>query len=192
MTRFIRSSFKRRLTGLWDTTILWLLKICDRISDRLASKSLCRKPAKSIRSSPTSLLLGIRPRRQWVSYSCTATVLQMAEEFVTGRTISHFQAVRLIGCKPDGASLNKIASVLKRRTRCNARQLHSANQIRKSLKQGPVLASDDVSRPFAHAILLSGFTPRGFYFVDPIDAQVHWRSERRILANSDEFIAILP
>jgi len=189
MNRLSRSKVPGCLINLWDSIALIAL----RLIDRLRRKSTAKKPTKLIRASATSVRLPIRPRRQWLSFSCTSSVLQMTEEFLSGRKLSHFEAVNLMACRPDGASLKKIASVLKKRIRCTSKALRSAREIRQALTKGaPVLASDNFSRPFDHAILLSGFSPRGFYFIDPIDAREHWRSDRQVLRCSDEFIAILP
>jgi hypothetical protein len=52
--------------------------------------------------------------QQEYDYSCVAAVLQTVFSHYTGRRMSHRRAVRLTGCKPDGAELVRIARTMKK------------------------------------------------------------------------------
>lgn len=110
-----------------------------------------------------SLRLPVRPYQQWTGYSCSASVAQMAYEYVSGERMGHRQAIKITRCKPDGATLESVAKVLKRKTGCVTRELprrHAA--LRSALSKGSViLAGDTKEHESDHAILLVGFTPRG-------------------------------
>jgi hypothetical protein len=95
-------------------------------------------------------------------------------------------------CRRTGAPLRRIALVLRRRLHCRSRQLRTAHQIRAALRRGaPVLGSDDWTyAPDGHAILITGYTARGFHFIDPATGRHRWRSRKRLMAASDEFIAV--
>jgi hypothetical protein len=194
MARFSRSSLKQGLISLWDFTILLLLQAWDRITLPFGpASSRLPKPPKFIRSSRSSHRLDIQPTQQLTSFSCSASVLQSLHRYFTGEALSHHRAIELLRCKPDGASLARIASVIKRRVRrCRSRQLHSPSQLRQALKAGfPIIASDDLTyAPDGHAILVTGFTPKGFHTIDPATGKNRWRTSQRLLAASDEFIAI--
>lgn len=190
MTR--SSRFPRWIVDLWDVTALLLLNAWDRIVRLVPWPS--GKPPKSpsfVRSTRTSYLLNVRPVRQLTSFSCTAGCLQSLHLYLTGQRLSHLKAIELLRCKPHGAPLQRIALIIKRRVRCRSRILKSAGQLRKALKRGnPVIASDEVSYDDGHAILVTGFTAQGFWTIDPAVGRLRWRTSKRLLATSDEFIVV--
>lgn len=189
----IHSSIRRWLLDVWDHVALWLLRLWDRASDSLPWRSrpvVCRP----FKSSGKSHRLGVRPYRAIITGSCTASVLRSLHLYFSGQYLGQSQAIELMRCWPGGAPLNRIALVLRRRLRCRSYRLRTAHQIRRSLRSGaPVIASDDVSyRPDGHAILITGVTPRGFWSIDPGTGKHRWRTSRRLIRASDEFIAVHP
>ncbi len=187
-----RSKIPRWLVEFWDASALLALTAWDRITHLFPWRS--SKPSKSpsfVRSTRTSHLLNLRPIQQLTSFSCTAGCLQSLHLYFTGQRLSHLKAIELLRCKPHGAPLQRIASIIKRRVRCRSRQLNSASQLRSALKRGsPIIASDDVSYDDGHAILVTGYTKSGFWTIDPAVGRLRWRTTKRLLASSDEFIAV--
>jgi hypothetical protein len=134
----------------------------------------------------------LQPRRQWTTYSCAASVTQMAYGFVTGKRMGHRKAIDLTKCRPNGATLDKVAAVLKRKTKCVARDLprrHSS--LKSALSKGSVLlAGDSKTYDDEHAIIILGFSPRGYWLVDPAVGVFTWRNKKRVMTASDQFIAV--
>ena len=116
--------------------------------------------------------LGIPPKRQWTSYSCTASVAQMVAHYY-GIRIGHRKAIEMTQCKPDGATLAAVAQALRLSHRLRPRTLRSKAQIKAALRQGqPVMTNDDLNYISDHAILLVGETPKGFWIADPAIGKV--------------------
>lgn len=178
----------------------WLGKVIRAIlgilSERMHLLLLALKPGpvgwpRCPRTAHTSHRLPIRPVQQWTPFSCTAAVLQAVHHYLGGEKLGHLRAIKLMNCCPDGAPLGQIASLVKRRFRCRSKRLRTAHSIRAALRRGiPVLASDDLTYSDGHAILVTGFTAKGYWTMDPAVGRLRWRTQRRLLAASDEFIAI--
>jgi ABC-type bacteriocin/lantibiotic exporter with double-glycine peptidase domain len=134
--------------------------------------------------------LPVKAFRQWTGYSCCASVLQMVADYY-GNSVSHLRAIKLTGCRPDGASLTHVARVLRREYGLHPKHLKSKAQIRAAIQRGePVIANDFISYLNNHAILLVGETPKGFWVADPVVGQIRWRHERQMMAGADEWIAV--
>jgi len=147
-------------------------------------------PGRQYFNTPCKGSLPIKVHRQWTSYSCTASVAQMVAQHY-GFRLLHHQAIRLIKCRPDGATLGTVARALKRAYGLQARRLRSKSQLRAALNNGqPVMTNDSVTYEDDHAILLIGQTPKGFWVADPAVGEVYWKHERQFLAAADEFIAV--
>lgn len=145
-------------------------------------------PWTSHTRTPTSKSLNIRLHRQWTPYSCTAAVLQMVCDFYK-ITMSHREAIQLLDCNPDGASLEYVAMVL-RECGLKARTLRRVG-VRQALKRGePVITNDANSFNHDHAIVLIGETAKGFWVADSLVAEIYWRSDELVFAVADEFIAV--
>ncbi len=108
-----------------------------------------------------------------------------------GVKISHREAISLTGCRPDGALLVDVAQELHRQHGLKMQTLRSASAVRKALRSGyPVISDDSVSYRENHAILVVGETPKGFWIADPAICEIYWRHEKQFLEGADEFIAI--
>ena len=174
-----RREIFRSLKRLWHGLVRGL-KSCLR--DRQPRVTIQRKQG---------CRLAVRPFQQWRAYSCTAGVLQSLHHYHTGARLSHRKAIGSTGCRPKGATLKQVAKVMKRQHHCTFRPLRDSAAIRRALRAGsPVLAGDNETYEHDHAILLIGHTRKGFWLVDPAIGAHRWRSEKRLMRTSDEFIAV--
>lgn len=191
MNRSAHSAFRQWLLELWNCLAMAVLKLWDCLTDlipRNSKRPLCQIAPTSVKSHR----LEIRPYRAVISASCTASLLRSLHLYFSGQTLGQSRAIELMRCRRSGAPLCRIALVLRRRLRCRARELHTAHQIRAALRRGsPVLGSDDWTySPDGHAILITGYTPRGFHTIDPATGLHRWRTKKSLMAASDEFIAV--
>lgn len=109
----------------------------------------------------SSRCLGVKAHRQWTTYSCCAAVFQMVAHYY-GFKVSHLRAIKLTKYKPDGASLQSVARVLKREYKLTTKRLRTRKQIRAALRRGePVITDDNQTYEDNHAILLVGETAKG-------------------------------
>ena len=129
--------------------------------------------------------------QQRTRFSCTASCVQSLWKYYAGETIGHRKAIDLVKCRPDGAELIKIARVMKKHHKCRIQRLHRPSMIRSAIKKGaPVIAADNLTYSDGHAILITGYTPTGFWTSDSAVGAHIWRHEKRLLRASDEFIAV--
>ncbi len=89
----------------------------------------------------------------------------------------------------NGAPLSRIVRNLKslvpRQLNCKA--LNTEAQIRDVLDRGGIVATgDDVTWIHSHAILIVGYTPCGYWVMDPWVGIVTWRSAERVLRSAGE------
>lgn len=116
--------------------------------------------------------------------SCTAGVLQSLYHFYTGRRLTIRKAVKKMNCEKDGATFHAYPKILGMKRKF----LRSSNGIKRTIREGyPVVASEYILHGEAHAILITGYTPKGFYFMDPALGNFRWRSEAWINKNAFEF-----
>ncbi len=126
-------------------------------------------------------------------YSCCASVLQATTHFLSGRLLSHQEAIHLTNCNPDGAQLEDIAMVLRKECRVRTKALRSRSAVRAALKAGnPVISCDNISYAEPHAVLLVDATQKGFYVADSIPQTIRWKSAEWIKRAADEFIVVYP
>jgi len=129
--------------------------------------------------------------RQKYSFSCTASVLQTAHHFLCGEVLSHENAIRLTNCRPDGASLVKVARILQKLSGALWTPLQSVCSVRRALDAGNlVIAADSLTYVDDHAVLLVGVTSCGLYVFDPATGRVHWRRDQWARDASGEFIVL--
>jgi hypothetical protein len=129
---------------------------------------------------------------QKYSFSCTASVLQTAHHFLCEEVLSHEQAITLLNCRPDGASLEKVAKILKRLSGARWTPLKRVCSVRRAIHAGGVvLAANTTDYEDDHAVLLVGVTPYGFRVFDPATGRIAWKSDQSVKAAANgEFIAI--
>jgi len=132
----------------------------------------------------------IHPYRQEHSYSCGAAVMQALSNHL-GKELTHAQAIRLTRCKPNGATLERLANALMALHGCVVRRLKQASAIRCAIADGAmVLAGDTLTYVNDHAILIYGFTHNGFFYLDPARGATFWQPDDWFFEAGDEFIAI--
>jgi hypothetical protein len=156
-------------------------------------------------SQPTDLSVPVKPvvptevtqhsiylYPQLHSYSCTAAILQAASAYL-GLELTHARAIRLTRCKPDGASLEQVAKVLKGLHHCPTRRIARAKTVRKALRNGAVvLAGDCLTYSADHAILIFGCTDDYFLILDPAASSCEWKPDSWVFKAGNEFIAVRP
>lgn len=114
----------------------------------------------------------VEPKQQQTPYSCVASVLQMLSRYYDGFPMTHAQAITLTRCEPEGAPLECVGEILQRKLR----KLRTFAQVREALKWGhPVVANDCLTYVDDHAILITGFSKLGFYFIDPGTGCEKWK-----------------
>ena len=133
---------------------------------------------------------GIHPYQQEHSYSCGAAVMQAVSNHL-GKELTHAQAIRLTRCKPNGATLERVAEAMMTFHSCVVRRLKQATAIRCAIADGAmILAGDKLTYVDDHAILLYGFTHEGFFYLDPARGATFWQQDKWFFDAGDEFIAI--
>lgn len=130
--------------------------------------------------------------QQWTSYSCTAAVLQMVLHHVSGKSLNHFEAIKLMGCKPDGGYLTDIPIVIRSLGyKIAANNISEVNKLKHALSHGYVVISMDAcSHANDHAILVTGYNADGYWLVDPILAIPTFRPKEEFLRDTGEWIAV--
>lgn len=129
---------------------------------------------------------------QQFSFSCTASVLQTAHHFLSGEVLSHERAIKLLNCRPDGASLERVARILHRLSGARWNALRRISAVRAALYAGKlVLAGNSLDYVDDHAVLLVGVTPYGFQVFDPVPGRIVWKNDQSVKAAANgEFIAV--
>jgi ABC-type bacteriocin/lantibiotic exporter with double-glycine peptidase domain len=134
--------------------------------------------------------------KQSTLWSCTAAVFQMAWEYVSGKRINHWKAIRMLNCTAEnGADFHQVVRALRKHHPNVVAKFLRWNTPRstliKELKKGRIILIGDwwTFRPENHSMLLIGFTPKGFWVADP-GTCLRWMSTATLLHDIDDFLVI--
>lgn len=124
--------------------------------------------------------------RQWNAYSCGAQVFRMVIEYFTRRCFTGDEAIEILGCKPNGVTMTKLAHCLRAYgVSVHSTPAHIAHIERGLAKGKAVIVDDNATYTEGHVIVVIGSTRRFFWIVDPMVGIPTLREKRRVSRSAE-------
>jgi hypothetical protein len=116
----------------------------------------------------------------------------MCVRFLTGKRVSHGQAIEDLGCYPDGVSMTRLQKILRGHGVRVGRCKHRQRDIRDALAAGKLVVIDDndtYTEP--HVVVIFAQLGKRFVVADPVRALPRVRRGRDVIKGAEALFTVM-